>query len=120
MALETGPASATEALRAAAVFGGVDDASGVDGAIQAKPAVTVHEVEVGIGSCSLCVAAMHRALKATARSSDPGGGMNGPDGGDTYAGAEDDGRGGRVLNLNVGRPAGGELILFLFLEWRFD
>ena len=76
--------------------------------------MTVHEVEVGIGSCSLCVAAMHRALKATARSSDPGGGMNGADGGDTYAGAEDDGRGGRVLNLNVGRPAGGELILFLF------
>jgi hypothetical protein len=101
------------ALRAAAVFGGVDDASGVDGAIQAKPAVTVHEVEVGIGSCSLCVAAMHRALKATARSSDPGGGMNGPDGGDTYAGVEDDGRGGRVLNLNVGRPAGGEFILIL-------
>ena len=102
------------ALRAAAVFGGVDDASGVDGAIQAKPAVTVHEVEVGIGSCSLCVAAMHRALKATARSSDPGGGMNGGvEGveGDTYAGAEDDGRGGRVLNLNMGRPAGGELIL---------
>jgi hypothetical protein len=108
------------ALRAAAVFGGVDDASGVDGAIQAKPAVTVHEVEVGIGSCSLCVAAMHRALKATARSSDPGGGMNGGvEGveGDTYAGAEDDGRGGRVLNLNMGRPAGGELILILVCVW---
>ena len=70
------------------------------------------ETEVGVGSCSLCVAAMHRALKATARSSDPGSssdrGANGGDGGGaTYAGAEEDGNDGRVLNLDVGRPAGG-------------
>ena len=38
------------------------------------------ETEVGVGSCSLCVAAMHRALKATARSSTPGSSSNQPGG----------------------------------------
>ena len=73
------------------------------------PAVHVTETEVGVGSCSLCVAAMHRALKATARSSDPGSspGGGGGDGGATYAGAEEGENGERVLNLDVGRPAGG-------------
>lgn len=84
------------AMRVGKVGGDDDDA-----------AVHVTETEVGVGSCSLCVAAMHRALKATARSSDPG--SNPGPGGvtDTYAGAEEDGEGGRVLNLDVGRPAGG-------------
>ena len=61
------------ALRKAAAmprFSG--DVGGDDVGATTTPAVHVTETEVGVGSCSLCVAAMHRALKATARSSDPG------------------------------------------------
>ena len=91
------------ALRKAAAMGKVGDPD--DGGDDLG-AVHVTETEVSVGSCSLCVAAMHRALKATARSSDPGSSDPGLSDA-TYAGAEEDGEGGRVLTLDVGRPAGG-------------